>query len=70
MLTAAINGTISCSSENQGPIYNDTCSFECNDGYEIRGSEIRTCQSSGTWNGGMTTCEEGMYTCMYALISV
>ena len=29
----------------------DTCSFTCNTGYELTGSDSRTCQSNGSWSG-------------------
>ena len=29
----------------------DTCTFTCDDGFEISGTQSRTCQDGGTWNG-------------------
>ena len=37
----------------------DTCSFTCNTGYELTGSDTRTCQSNGSWSGSETMCREG-----------
>ena len=34
----------------------DTCSFTCNTGYELTGSDTRTCQSDGSWSGSDTFC--------------
>ena len=31
-------------------------SFSCNYGYTRSGSASRTCQTSGNWNGEMSTC--------------
>ena len=47
------NGEItSCSSGRVGVGYEgDTCSFTCNTGYELTGSDTRTCQSDGSWSG-------------------
>ena len=42
------------------PSYEDTCSFTCDTGYELTGSETRICQSDGNWNGTDTTCRRGM----------
>ena len=43
---------MSCSSGRVGVGYEgDTCSFTCNTGYELTGSDARTCQSDGSWNG-------------------
>ena len=39
----------------------DTCSFTCNTGYELTGSDTRTCQSDGSWSGNDDVCRRGMY---------
>ena len=51
-LLAPANGGISfCSSGRVGVGYEgDTCRFTCNTGYEVTGSDIRTCHSDGSWN--------------------
>ena len=41
------------------PSYKDTCSFTCNTGYELTGSDIRTCQSNGSWSGSDDVCRRG-----------
>ena len=54
------NGMIICSLGDDGvPSYEDTCSFTCNNGYELTGSENRTCQSDGSWSGNSTMCNRG-----------
>ena len=61
-LTNPQNGMISCSLGDDGiPSYGDTCSFTCNTGYELTGSDTRTCQSDGSWSGTNTTCSGGTY---------
>ena len=58
------NGVISCSLGDDGvPSYEDTCNFTCNTGYEVIGSDTRTCQSDGSWSGSDVMCRRGMY-CM------
>ena len=43
---------MSCSSGRVGVGYEgDTCSFTCNTGYELTGSDTRACQSDGSWSG-------------------
>ena len=37
----------------------DTCSFTCNTGYELTGSDTRTCQSDGSWSGSDDVCRRG-----------
>ncbi|XP_065905187.1 sushi, von Willebrand factor type A, EGF and pentraxin domain-containing protein 1-like [Dysidea avara] len=60
VLSAPDNGQISCSPRNDSP--GDTCTFTCDDGFEISGTQSRTCQDDGTWNGvddtvcTVTTC--------------
>jgi len=59
-LTDPNNGTITCSVGDDGnPSYEDTCSFTCNTGYELTGSDTRTCQSDGNWSGSDDVCRQG-----------
>ena len=52
-----INGTMSCSLQYSPLIaYEDTCNFTCNTGYELTGSNTRTCQSDGSWSGSDVSC--------------
>ena len=53
---------MSCSSGRVGVGYEgDTCNFTCNTGYELTGSDTRTCQSNGNWSGSDDVCRRGMY---------
>ena len=55
------NGMITCSLGDDGiPSYEDTCSFTCNTGYELTGSDTRTCQSNGNWSGAVAMCRRGI----------
>ena len=61
-ISTPANGEMSCSSGRVGVGYEgDTCSFTCNTGYELTGSDTRTCQSNGNWNGSDVVCRRGMY---------
>ena len=54
------NGTINCSLRDDGvPSFEDTCSFTCDTGYELTGSDTRTCQSDGSWSGSDDVCRRG-----------
>ena len=56
------DGAISCSSgSNQDAVYEVTCSFTCDSGYELTSgsSQSRTCLSDGMWNGTEASCERG-----------
>ena len=56
------NGMISCSLGDYGVAsYEDTCSYTCNTGYELTGSNTRNCQSDGTWSGNDPTCGRGKF---------
>ena len=51
---------MSCSSGRVGVDYEgDTCNFTCNTGYELTGSDARTCQSDGNWTGTNVMCSRG-----------
>ena len=59
-LTQLENGMINCSLGDDGvSSYEDTCSFTCNTGYELTGSDTRTCQSGGSWSGNESVCSRG-----------
>ena len=56
------NGRINCSLGDDGaPSPGDTCSFTCDTGHELTGSDTRTCQSNGSWNGSEVMCTRGTY---------
>ena len=56
-LTGPNNGMISCSLGNdEVPSYEDTCNFTCSTGYQLTGSDTRTCQSDGSWSGNDAMC--------------
>ena len=60
-LTNPNNGMINCLLGDDGvPSYEDTCSFTCNTGYELTGSDTRTCQSDGSWSGTDDVCRRGI----------
>ena len=55
------NGASNCSlGDDRILSYEDTCSFSCNTGYELTGSNTRTCQSDGSWSGSDDLCERGI----------
>ena len=63
-LTAPDNGMIDCT----GSLFEDACAFSCDDGYELTGSETRTCQGDQTWSGTESMCVQGvLYTVEYIL---
>ena len=61
-LSSPANGEItSCSSGRVGVGYEgDACSFTCNTGYELTGSDTRTCQSDGSWSDTDVICSRGI----------
>ena len=51
------SGNAYCTSGKVGVGYTgDTCGFTCNTGYELTGSNTRTCQSDGSWSGSDNNC--------------
>ena len=56
-----LNGTMNCSLGDDGiPTEEDTCSFTCNTGYELTGSDTRICQRNGSWDGSEIICKRGI----------
>ena len=57
------NGQItSCTSGTIGVGYEtESCSYMCNTGYELTGSDTRTCQTSGSWTGTDDVCRRGTF---------
>ena len=56
-------GVINCTNEKDAVLsYKDSCSFICNAGYVLNGSNMRTCQSDGTWDGTKAICIKGSVT--------
>ena len=68
---------MTCSLGDDGvPSYEDTCSFTCNTGYVLTGSDTRTCHSDGSWSGSETMCRKGrkcvstftlVFVCLYGI---
>ena len=56
------NGKINCSlGDDDVTSYEDTCTFTCNTGYELTGTETRICQRNGSWNEiDQAFCSTGM----------
>ncbi len=52
-LNATANGLVSTSS---GTTFMTTATYTCNTGYNIVGSESRTCGASGVWSGQPPVC--------------
>ena len=53
-LTPPVHGTKECSGEKFG----EKCKFACDTGYDLSGSEQRTCQADGTWTGVPVHCTQ------------
>ena len=54
VLSAPLHGSKDCS----GEIFGETCNFACDTGYDLSGSELRTCQADGTWTGVPVHCTQ------------
>ena len=52
-----MNGILQCSNETTTGVFEDTCTFSCNAGYELQGSNNGTCLANQSWSGGDSTCE-------------
>ena len=47
--------------------YNSVVTYTCNVGYTLQGSNNRTCQSDGQWNGSMPQCTKSMFLQTFAV---
>ena len=53
---APTNVTLHCPIGVTG-VFEDTCIFSCNAGYELQGSNNETCLANQSWSGGDPICE-------------
>ena len=37
-------------------MFEDTCTFSCNGGYKLQGSNNGTCLANQSWSGGLASC--------------
>ena len=51
--TAPLHGRISCSNRDK---YNSKCSYSCDSGYELIGSDETDCQADGHWSYPSPKC--------------
>ena len=54
---ALMNGTLQCPNGATTGVFEDTCTFSCNAGYELQGSISGTCLADQSWSGGLPVCE-------------
>ena len=52
-----INGFLQCPNRTTNGVFEDTCAFSCNAGYELQGSNNGTCLANQSWSGGDPICE-------------
>ena len=53
------NGIVECSGTGEVLSLGDSCTFTCDSGYELMGSDTVTCQSDGSWDVSSPTCNRG-----------
>ena len=51
-----MNGVLLCPNEATSGLFEDTCTFSCNAGYELQGSNNGTCLANQSWSGGDPIC--------------
>ena len=45
----------------ESPVSGDTATYKCDNGFELMGSEVVTCESNSEWSGVIPTCIGGEY---------
>ena len=53
---APINGNIQCSNGTTISVIGESCTFSCNEGYELQGSNNGICLANQSWSGGDPIC--------------
>ena len=51
-----VNVTLQCPNGATTGVFEDTCTFSCNAGYELQGSNNGTCLANQSWSGGDPIC--------------
>ena len=51
-----MNGNLRCPNGATTGVFEDTCTFSCNAGYELQGSNNGTCLANQRWSGGDPIC--------------
>ncbi|XP_036410475.1 P-selectin-like [Megalops cyprinoides] len=51
------NGNVTCANSSGDLLYSSTCSFSCDPGFILHGSEVTTCGKSGDWIGERPLCQ-------------
>ena len=50
------NGALSCPNATTTGVFEDTCTFSCDSGYELQGPSNGTCLADQSWSGGDPIC--------------
>ena len=53
---ALLNGALQCPNGATTGVFEDTCTFSCNGGYELQGSNSGTCLANQGWSRGLPSC--------------
>ncbi|XP_051788972.1 E-selectin-like isoform X2 [Erpetoichthys calabaricus] len=56
-LTSPLNGKMNCTHLISGFSFGTACSFECDNGYKLKGSGRVSCSADGTWSSEQPECE-------------
>ena len=51
-----VNGTLQCPNGATTGVFENTCIFSCNAGYELQGPNNGTCLVNQSWSGGDPIC--------------
>lgn len=55
-LQKPLNGLLNCSSSK--PVFNTSCYFSCNSGFQLHGQELLKCSGHGNWTAELPECRE------------
>ena len=53
------NGIIECLNGYTTAVYEDICTFSCDENFHLQGSHLEECLANGSWSGGNVMCVPG-----------
>ena len=53
------NGTVKCLNGSTTGVFEDICTFSCDDGFQLQGPHLKECLATGKWSEENAMCVPG-----------